>query len=102
MARKTHCLGALRIGTAFAALTATAPLVAQVADEPPIEVAEISDVDEGNAIVVTARSRAETHLNRPITVPAFHREHLEVQGGMHNTAIREKTHHTAHDGNDEV
>src|SRR3546814_10212481 len=91
MARKTHCRGALRIGTAFAALTATAPLVAQVADAPPVEAAEISDVDEGNAIVVTARRREENLLDVPIAVTAYSGEQLEMQGALDITDISDTT-----------
>src|SRR3546814_20467056 len=96
MARKTHCLGALRIGTAFAALTATAPLVAQVADAPPVEAAEISDVDEGNAIVVTARRREENLLDVHIPVTAYSGEQLEIPGAPDIPATSHTTPNLTH------
>ncbi|PWG03240.1 TonB-dependent receptor [Sphingosinicella humi] len=90
MARNTYSLTALRIGTAVAALTATAPLAAQTADaNAPLAVEEPAAT--GNTIVVTARRREENLLDVPIAVTAYSGEELAMQGALDITEISDTT-----------
>jgi iron complex outermembrane receptor protein len=105
---RTRLTAALRIGTAFAALAASAPVLAwqdqdpgqpagtQVSDEQeaaaandldPITGSRISDPE----IVVTARRRAESLQDVPIAVTAYSGEALERQGAVDITDISDTT-----------
>ncbi|MFN3387851.1 MAG: TonB-dependent receptor [Allosphingosinicella sp.] len=98
---------ALRVGTAFAALAAAAPLAAQVAQETEqpagTAVSEEQQAVAANEalgeqaatqeadIVVTARRRAESLLDVPIAVTAYSGEALERMGAVDITDISDTT-----------
>ena len=98
MARTTRLITALRIGTAFAALAAAAPLAAQASpEEEAAEVNEVlipdSEISEAPTtdIVVTARRRAENLLDVPIAVTAYSGEALERSGAIDITDLSDTT-----------
>jgi len=94
MATRSHALNILKLGAAFAALSAT-PALAQPPQEtrtPPAEEAEspTSSVADPE-IIVTARRRAESLLNVPIAITAYTAEQLEQQGALDITDISQTT-----------
>jgi iron complex outermembrane recepter protein len=96
MATKTSLLTALKWGTAFVAISAAVPSIAQVAPPPsPGESTEVPDAEEAGIntgeIIVTARRRAELLLDVPISVSAFSGEALEAQGALDLTDIGTQT-----------
>ena len=98
---------ALRLGTAFAALAAAAPGIAQVTSEQEQpagtavsseqQAAAANEATEDQAttqdpdIVVTARRRAESLQDVPIAVTAYTGEALERQGAVDITDISDTT-----------
>jgi iron complex outermembrane receptor protein len=91
---RTRIITALRIGTALAALGASAPSWAAQppADAPPPAVAAAAaDAQDDEAIVVTARRRAESLLDVPIAVTAYTGAALERQGALDITALSDTT-----------
>ncbi|MEA3030114.1 MAG: iron complex outerrane recepter protein [Sphingomonadales bacterium] len=91
---RTRIITALRIGTALAALGASAPSWAAPppADAPPPAVpAAAADAQDDEAIVVTARRRAESLLDVPIAVTAYTGAALERQGALDITALSDTT-----------
>jgi iron complex outermembrane receptor protein len=88
----------LRLGSAFAALAAAAPALAQEAsasEEQEAAAANEATADETSAqdpdIVVTARRRAENLQDVPIAVTAYSGESLERQGATDITDISDTT-----------
>jgi iron complex outermembrane receptor protein len=94
MARK-DLYTVLKIGTAFAALTAAAPLLAQSAEQQAAAANQDNDAEMQNTadgeIVVTARRRAESLQDVPIAVTAYSGEALERQGAIDITDLSDTT-----------
>jgi iron complex outermembrane receptor protein len=87
----THLIASLKIGTAFAALTAvSAPALAQDVPVTPVTAADLAPADDG-VITVTARRRAENLQDVPIAVTAFSGEALERQGATDITDLNDTT-----------
>ncbi len=82
---RIHTTG-LKLGAALAALVAAAPVQAQ--DAPSAAAAE--EADDG-MIVVTARRRAESILNVPLSISAYSGEELEARGAIDITDIAATT-----------
>ena len=104
MSLNAHILTALKAGGAVAALAIAMPALAQVEPAPPVteeEVAAVVNEDpdgEGAAaeadIVVTARRRAESLQDVPISVTALDGDTLQDQGAIDLTAVMQKTPNT--------
>jgi iron complex outermembrane receptor protein len=87
----THLIASLKIGTAFAALTAVCtPAFAQDVPVTPVTAADLAPADDG-VITVTARRRAENLQDVPIAVTAFSGEALERQGATDITDLNDTT-----------
>jgi iron complex outermembrane recepter protein len=92
---RINLLTSLRVGAAFAALAASAPLYAQdttddAATPGDIVVADEKAQQEGD-ILVTARRRTENLQDVPIAVTAYSGEALERQGATDITDISDTT-----------
>jgi iron complex outermembrane receptor protein len=105
MSRINHFQAALKLGTALAALAAASPAFAQ--DNPPVgeEQQAAAANAEGQAgadaagtsdgdIVVTARRRAESLQDVPISVTAIDGGTLEDQGAVDLTAVMQRSPNT--------
>ncbi|HEY0084486.1 MAG TPA: TonB-dependent receptor [Allosphingosinicella sp.] len=106
---RNRMITALRLGTAFAALTAALPAFAQEQsvenpqsqEEVAAAATDAADQSEatgsadaamlGDDIVITARRRAESLQDVPISVSAFSGEALENQGAVDITALQQQT-----------
>jgi iron complex outermembrane receptor protein len=103
---RTSLMTTLKMGTAFAALTAASPLLAQ--STPPADAPATPQTGEQQAaaanaaateassqgdqnIVVTARRRPEILKDVPIAVTAYTGESLERQGALDITALSDTT-----------
>ena len=82
-------LGAMGSAPAMAAQQAVP--VATAVDAPAAPAADAAIDDDANAIIVTARRRAETLQNVPIAVTAFSGAQLERQGAIDITDIGNST-----------
>jgi iron complex outermembrane receptor protein len=100
----SRTLTALKIGTAFAALAFAMPAFAQPAEEPTQGAGEEQEAAIANEqadgadeaglnpdIVVTARRRAETLQDVPLSITAFSGEQLENSGALDITDISNVT-----------
>ncbi|HYI64585.1 MAG TPA: TonB-dependent receptor [Allosphingosinicella sp.] len=88
MTRKTHLITALKLGSALAALAAAAPAFAQ--DEPAPAAAQ-APADDDAPITVTARRRAESITDVPLSITAYSGEALEAEGALDITDIGDTT-----------
>ena len=86
----------LKLGCAFVALAAAAPAFAQ--DEEPLPTTEEEQAADANAaaqddevIFVTARRRAESLVDVPMSVTAYSGERLENEGALDLTDIGDTT-----------
>ena len=97
MSTRTTMLAGLKLGTAVAALAAATPLYAQ--DEPVEEpVTETEAIaaneaagDNDDVIFVTARRRAESIIDVPLSITAYSGEQLENQGALDITDVGDTT-----------
>jgi iron complex outermembrane receptor protein len=99
--RRLSITTALKLGTALAALAAAAPAYAQPAEDPGQGAAAANananvapGGGEDTESVVTARRRAETLQDVPISVTAFSGETLEERGAQDITALTQFTPNT--------
>ncbi|WP_114953314.1 TonB-dependent receptor [Sphingosinicella terrae] len=86
----------LKLGTAFAALIAAAPALAQD-EETQVAAANVDGIEESagdEEILVTARRRSESLQDVPISVTALDGETLEDQGATDLTAVMQRTPNT--------
>jgi len=77
----------LKLGSALIALAAATPIYAQEGALPTS--AEV--VEDDGAIVVTARRRAESLQDVPLSITAFSAEQLEISGALDITDIADST-----------
>ncbi|HEY5710526.1 MAG TPA: TonB-dependent receptor [Allosphingosinicella sp.] len=91
MTRNNHLIAALKLGTAFAALAAATPAVAQDQPAPDQAANAPATGDSDEVITVTARRRAENLIDVPIAVTAFSGEALERQGASDITDLNDTT-----------
>ena len=88
MTRKTHLTAALKLGSALAALAAASPAFAQ--DEPAPAAAQ-APAEDDDVITVTARRRAESITDVPLSITAYSGEALEAEGALDITDIGDTT-----------
>jgi len=74
----------LKIGTAFAALAAASPTLAQ---DDPTALPDVEASEDDGLITVTARRRAERLLDVPIAITALSGDQLEAEGALDLTDI---------------
>lgn len=97
MSTHSRMLTALRLGSALAALAAASPALAQdePADQPVTETEAIAANeaagDDEEVIFVTARRRAESIVDVPLSITAYSSEQLENQGALDITDIGDTT-----------
>src|SRR5688572_12029088 len=95
MSTKSRMLAGLKVGSAIAALAAATPLYAQDEPEPVTETEAIAANeaagDEDEVIYVTARRRAESIVDVPLSITAYSGEQLENQGALDITDIGDTT-----------
>ena len=95
MSTRSRLLTGLKLGSAIAALAAATPLHAQ--DEPTEPVTETEAIAANEAtqddevIFVTARRRAESIVDVPLSITAYSGEQLENQGALDITDIGDTT-----------
>jgi iron complex outermembrane receptor protein len=97
MSKSSRLLTGLKVGGAIVALAAAAgPLHAQVSDEEQVAAVNAGGIEEdgGEEILVTARRRAESLQDVPISVTSLDGETLEDQGAVDLTAVMQSTPNT--------
>ena len=88
MALKLNLAASLKLGSALAALAAASPAFAQ--DAPPSGLAATTD-DGGQVVTVTARRRAESLTDVPLSITAYSGEQLAREGALDLTDIGDTT-----------